>query len=126
MSSRLVRAANPGGVHQRRRYFGTALTLGHHRHPDPQAGEWLAAPARSHAAAMPVSAMTPARAVFFRGLRCPDGLVAILTNPDAECLVQIAFRGEFPQVEEVLGATRLTTTSRDGLSYCDVKYPPGA
>ena len=95
------------------------------RHPDPQAGEWLAAPARSHAAAMPVSATPPAPRVFFRGLRCPDGLVAILTNPDAECLVQIAFRGEFPQVEEVLGATRLTTTSRDGLSYCDVKVPAG-
>jgi len=106
-------------------YYGTALTLGFHRHPDPQAGEWLAAPARAAAQELPVSATTDAPRVFFRGLKCPEGLAAILSNPGEECSVRVAFRGEVAAVEEVLGATRLAAVARDGMCSCDVKLPAG-
>ena len=75
-------------------YFGTALTLGYHRHPDPQAGEWIAAPGRPRVE-MTVSATTKAPRVFFRGLKCPEGLVAILTNPGAECRCESRFAARF-------------------------------
>ena len=40
--------------------FGTALTWGYHKHPDPRAGDWIAAPALPQARAMAVSASTKA------------------------------------------------------------------
>jgi beta-galactosidase len=106
-------------------YFGTCLALGYHQHPDPQAGAWLAAPARSSAQQLPVSATTDAPRVFFRGLSCPEGLAAILSNPGAECSVRVAFRGEITAVEEVLRASRLATVVRDGACCCEVKVPAG-
>jgi len=107
-------------------YVGTALTLGYHRHSDPQAGEWIAAPAQPHAAAMPVSAVTTApRRVFFRGMTCPEGLAALLTNPGPACTVQVAFRGHFSEVVNVLGGSRQATVARDGACCCDVQIPAG-
>ena len=106
-------------------FFGTALTLGYHRHPDPKAGEWIAAPARAHARKMAVSATTKAPRVFFRGMSCPDGLVAILTNPGVACRVRVAFRGAVGDVEDVLAAKRLKAVSRNGLSETNVTLPAG-
>ena len=106
-------------------FFGTALTLGYHRHPDPQAGEWITAPAQSQAREMAVSAATNAPRVFFRGMKCPEGLVAILTNPGAECRVRIAFRGTIRDIEDVLTARRFRASSQKGVSETEVKVPTG-
>jgi len=46
------------------------VDTGYHRHPDPQAGQWIAAPARRAAREMAVSAATKAPRVFFRGMKC--------------------------------------------------------
>jgi beta-galactosidase len=106
-------------------FVGTALTLGYHRHPDPQAGEWITAPAQPHAREMAVSAATKAPRVFFRGMKCPEGLVAILTNPGAECRVRIAFRGTVRDIEDVLTARRIRASPRKGVSETEVTVPAG-
>jgi hypothetical protein len=106
-------------------FFATALTLGYHRHPDPKAGDWIAAPARAHARKMVVSATTEAPRVFFRGMTCPDGLVAILTNPGAACRVQVAFRGEVGDIKDVLTGRPVKAVFRDGVSETEVTVPAG-
>ena len=106
-------------------FFGTALTWGYHKHPDPQAGEWIAAPARRPAREMEVSASTKAPRLFFRGLKCPQGLVAILTNPGKECGVKLAFRGEVAEVTDVLAARSIKAVSGQGSSEVDVAVPAG-
>jgi beta-galactosidase len=106
-------------------YFATALTLGYHRHSDPQAGEWLAAPARSHAREMSVSATTEAPRVFFRGLKCPEGLATILTNPGPECRVRVMFRGPVLYTEEVLSGRRSNATASNHVSEIEVLVPAG-
>jgi beta-galactosidase len=106
-------------------YFATALTRGYHLHPDPQAGEWIAAPARAHARAMDVSATTKAPRVFFRGLKCADGLAAILTNPGPECRVRVAFRGGAREVEDTLTGRRYKAASRNGVSEIEARVPAG-
>ncbi|MBM3890090.1 MAG: hypothetical protein FJ388_13325 [Verrucomicrobia bacterium] len=106
-------------------YFGTALTRGYHLHPDPQAGEWIAAPAQPHARAMDVSAVTKAPRVFFRGLKCSAGLAAILTNPGPECRVRVAFRGTAREVEDVLSVRRFKPSSRNGVSEIEARVPAG-
>lgn len=106
-------------------YFGTALTLGYHRHPDPQAGQWIAAAARPQAREMSVSATTDSPRVFFRGLKCPEGWAAILTNPGAEGHVRVAFRGPVREIEEVLTAQRFQATASNGVSEIEVPVPAG-
>ena len=105
--------------------FGTALTWGYHKHPDPRAGDWIAAPALPQARAMAVSASTKAPRVFFRGLKCPEGLVAILTNPGRECGVRVAFRGKFAEIRDVFGAGTIQPALRDGVSEVEVRVPAG-
>ena len=106
-------------------FFGTALTLGYHRHPDPQAGEWIAAPARALARAMSVSTTTQAPRLFFRGMSCPDGLAAILSNPGAACRPRVAFRGEVRDVEDVLSGRRFKAAARNGAGEIEVNVPAG-
>jgi hypothetical protein len=106
-------------------YFGTALTLGYHRHPDPQAGEWIARPARASAREMGVCASTDARRVFFRPMQCPDGVVAILANPDAECRVKVAFHGKVREIEDVLTGKHFKAASRNAPSEIEVTVPAG-
>ena len=106
-------------------FFGTALTLGYHRHPDPQAGEWIAAPARPHARAMSVSATTRAPRLFFRSMSYPDGLAAILSNPGAACRARVAFRGAAEDIEDVLSGRRFKAAARNGASEVEVNVPAG-
>jgi beta-galactosidase len=106
-------------------FFGTALTWGYHKHPDPQAGQWIAAPALRPTREMAVSASTKAPRVFFRGLKCRDGLATILTNPGPECGVSVAFRGTFADVADVLAARRIKPVVRQGVSQVEVKLPAG-
>jgi beta-galactosidase len=106
-------------------YFGTALTLGYHRHPDPQAGRWIAEPARAQAQAMAVSAATTAPRVFFRGMSCPEGWAAILTNPGGEARVHVGFRGNFPEIEELLTARRIKAVVQEGTSQIALCIPAG-
>ncbi len=106
-------------------YFGTALTLGYHRHPDPQAGEWIAARARPFAREASVWATTDAPRVFFRGLKWPGGLVAILTNPGPECRVRVAFRAPVRDIQETLTAQRFDAVTTSGVSEIEVLVPAG-
>jgi beta-galactosidase len=106
-------------------YFGTALALGYHRHPDRQSGEWIAAAARPLAHEMSVSATTEAPRVFFRGLKCPDGPAAILTNPGPECRVLVGFRGTVRDIEEVLTARRFEAKATGGGCEIEVVVPAG-
>ena len=106
-------------------YFGTVLALGYHRHPDRQAGEWIAAAARPAARTMRISATTDAPRVFFRGLKCPEGLAAILTNPSPECRVRVAFRGPVQDIEDVLTAWRFNAAAGASVSEIDVPLPAG-
>jgi beta-galactosidase len=105
--------------------FGTALTWGYHKHPDPRARDWIATPALSQAREMAVSAFTTAPRVFFRGLKCADGLAAILTNPGGQCGVQVAFRGEFAEIHDVLAARLIKPALRHGVSEVEVSVPAG-
>jgi hypothetical protein len=105
--------------------FGTALSWGYHKHPEPQVGDWIAAPAVPEARAMAVSAATKAPRVFFRGLQGPDGLAAILTNPGAECRATVTFRGAFAEVAEVLAGQRIKPVSRQGASEVEITLPAG-
>jgi hypothetical protein len=106
-------------------FFGTALTWGYHKHPDPQAGEWIAAPARPHARQMAVLAVTKAPRLFFRGLQCPDGLAAILTNPGPQCEAIVTFRGAFAEISDVLAGRRLEPVLRQGGSDVRIDIPAG-
>jgi beta-galactosidase len=106
-------------------FFGTALTWGYHKHSDPQAGQWIAAPALPQAREMAVSAVTKAPRVFFRGLKSPAGLAAILTNPGQECRVSVAFRGAFAEVSDVLAANRIKPVVRQGMSEVEITVPAG-
>jgi hypothetical protein len=106
-------------------FFGTALTWGYHKHPDPQAGEWIAAPALPQARQMAVSASTKAPRVFFRGLKCPDGLAAILTNPGPQCRVRVTFRGHFAEVADVLASRRIKPVFRHDACETEVELPAG-
>jgi hypothetical protein len=106
-------------------FFATALGWGYHKHPDPQAGDWIAAPALPQARAMAVSASTKAPRVFFRGLKCPEGLAAILTNPGSPCRARVAFRGAFAEVADVLAAQRIKPQFRHGVSEIEVTLPAG-
>ncbi len=106
-------------------FFGTALTLGHHKHPDAKSGNWIAAPARAPASKMRVSATTKAPRVLFRGMSCPEGLVAILTNPGAEASVRVTFRGDVRVIENVLAKQRIKAVSRNGAIAIDVRVPAG-
>ena len=74
---------------------------------------------------MAVSATTQAPRLFFRGMKCPEGLVAIMSNPGAECRVQVAFRGVFPEIEDALAGRRFKASARDGTSETDVEVPAG-
>jgi beta-galactosidase len=106
-------------------YFGTALTLGYHRHPDPQAGDWIADPARPAALGMSVSATTDARRVFCHSLKCPEGLAAILTNPGPPCRVHVVFRGTVRGLKEVLTDQALEAKKSGGASEIEVTVPAG-
>ncbi len=106
-------------------FFGTALCWGYHKHPDPQAGQWIAAPALPQARAMAVSASTKAPRVFFRGLKGPGGLACILTNPGPECSASVTFRGDYAEVADVLAARQLKPVVRQGVSEVEVKLPAG-
>ncbi|MGO8749662.1 MAG: beta-galactosidase [Thermoguttaceae bacterium] len=106
-------------------FFATALGWGYHKHPDPQAGDWIAAPALPQTRAMAVSASTKAPRVFFRGLKCPEGLAAILTNPGSPCRARVAFRGAFAEVADVLAAERIKPQFRHGVSEIEVPLPAG-
>jgi hypothetical protein len=106
-------------------YFGTALALGYHRHSDRQAGQWIAAAARPSARTMSVSATTEAPRVFFRGLKCPEGLAAILTNPGPECRVDVAFRGPVEDIEEMLTGRRFHAAAGNSASQIEVSLPAG-
>jgi beta-galactosidase len=106
-------------------FFATAMTLGHHKHPDAQSGDWIAAPASAPASKMRVSATTKAPRVLFRGMSCPEGLVAILTNPGAEASVRVTFRGDIRVIENVLAKQRIKAVSRNGAIAIDVKVPAG-
>ena len=106
-------------------FFGTALALGYHRHPDPVAGDWIAAPARDHARKMAVSAATEAPRVFFRGMGCPDGSVAILTNPYEACRVRVTFQGDFGDVKNVLAGEPVKTVARGGATDANITVPAG-
>jgi hypothetical protein len=106
-------------------FFGTALSWGYHKHPDPQAGKWIAAPALPRAREMAVSASTKAPRVFFRGLKCPEGLAAILTNPGPQCIATVVFRGDFAEVVDVLAARRIKPVFRLGVSEAEVALPAG-
>lgn len=106
-------------------YFGTAITLGYHRHPNPVAGEWIAAPARPRVREMAVSVSTRAPRLFFRGMKCPEGLIAILTNPGAECRVRVAFRGRVRDIEDVLTARRFKAVALESVSEIEVNVPAG-
>jgi hypothetical protein len=105
--------------------FGTALTWGYHKHPEPQVGDWIAAPAVPVARAMAVSATTKAPRVFFRGLQGPDGLAAILTNPGPECRATVTFRGAVADVSDVLAGRQLKPALRQGASEIEVTVPAG-
>ena len=63
---------------------------------------------------MAVSAATKAPRVFFRGLKCPAGLAAILTNPGPECRVTVTFRGAFAEVADALAGRRIKPVFRQG------------
>jgi beta-galactosidase len=106
-------------------YFGTALTLGYHRHPEAQAGEWIAAPARQPALEMDVVAAVEAQRVFFRPMHCPDGHVAILANPGPECRVRVAFRGPVQEIEDLLSTRKFKTTANSSVSEIKVRIPAG-
>jgi len=106
-------------------FYGTALALGYHRHPDSQAGDWIAAPARAATREMSVSATTDAKRLFFRGLKCPEGLAVILTNPDGECRVQVRFRGSIHDVKNVLTGEDLKMDNHDDASEITMKVPAG-
>ena len=58
-------------------------------------------------------------------MKCPEGLVAILTNPGAECAVRVAFRGAVADAEDVLTATKLPVVSDGELHEVDAKVPAG-
>lgn len=107
-------------------YIGTALTLGYHRHADPQAGEWIAGPARANTRGMRVCASTDAQRLFFRPMQCPDGLVAILTNPGAECRVKVTFHGRVREIEDVLTKRCFKAAFRNASSEIEVMVPAGA
>lgn len=75
---------------------------------------------------MNVSAATKAPRVFFRGLKYPEGLAAILTNPGKKCRGRIAYRGPVRDIEEVLTAHKFKVAAADGVSVVAVKLPAGA
>ena len=106
-------------------FYGTALALGYHRHPDSQAGDWIAAPVHAATREMSVSATTDAKRVFFRGLKCPEGLAAILTNPGDECSVLVSFRGSVRNVKNVLTSEDLKVDKHEDVSEITVKVPAG-
>ena len=106
-------------------FFGTALTLGYHRHCDPQAGEWIAAPARPYVRDMRVSATSTAPRLLFRGLNCPQGTAAILANPGPECHARVAFRGSFREILEVLTAQKYKVAPSRDINEIKVRIPAG-
>ena len=106
-------------------FFATALSWGYHKHPDPQAGEWIAAPSLAPAREMAVSASTKAPRIFFRGLKSPDGLAAILTNPGPQCLVTVTFRGVFTDVTDALSGRQIKPQLRQGATEAEVTVPAG-
>jgi beta-galactosidase len=106
-------------------FFATALTHGYHRNADPQAGRWITAPAQPAARQMDVSAVTEAPRILFRGMKCPEGLVAILINPGETASVRVAFRGPVDQVEDLLTAAKFPTVSGDGVRELSAAIPPG-
>ena len=67
-------------------FYGTALTLGYHQQQEPKAQPSGSPPRGRGACEMAVSASTTAPRVFFRGLKCPEGLAPLLTiRADAAC-----------------------------------------
>ena len=106
-------------------YFGTALALGYHRHPEPSAGEWIAASARPFAREAQVAATTEATRLFFRALKWPEGLAAILTNPGPECRVHLVFRNPVRDIQETLTAKRLDAVTTSCVTQIEVLVPAG-
>jgi len=74
---------------------------------------------------MSVSATTDAKRLFFRSMKCSEGLAAILTNPDGECRVQVRFRGSIRNVKNVLTGEDLKADNHDDTSEITVKVPAG-
>jgi beta-galactosidase len=61
-------------------YYGTALTLGFQRRPNRSAGEWIAAPAISASADLPIHLAAAPDRVVFRSLQAPGEFAAVLNN----------------------------------------------
>ena len=88
-------------------YYGTALSLGYLHREDPQAGNWIAAPALDACRDLPVRLSRGSRLISFRAMQAPGQFAAILNNWGASSRATVQFPGAVHEVVEILSGDKI-------------------
>jgi beta-galactosidase len=87
-------------------YYGSAVSLAYFRRDDPEAGEWIAGPARTASGDSPVKLLKAPAGVSFRVLESGSRLGAVLTNWGGIGKAVVAFpAGTMTVTELITGAS---------------------
>ena len=106
-------------------YFESAVTLAYFKRSHPFVQRLITKPALEAQAGALVEMTRGSPKVGFRGLTCPSGPIAVLTNwGDAET-VTVSFRGDHA-VSEALAGKPVGTTRAQGRTLATVQLPAGA
>ncbi|MBE2215397.1 MAG: beta-galactosidase [Opitutaceae bacterium] len=104
-------------------YFATALAAGYHRHPDPQARQFISEAALASASTLDITARSTSARIVFRPLRSTEGLAAILVNHGETSTVHVTFRGPVRSVAEVTTGRSISVATSNGRSEVEISVP---
>jgi beta-galactosidase len=106
-------------------YYGTALSLGYLHREDPQAGDWITAPALDACRDLPVRLTNGSELISFRAMQAPGQFAAILNNWGASSRATVRFPGTVHKVVEILSGNNAPFRRVGGVLEVDLELDEG-